>query len=117
MESEKDVKENIINFAKVKGRYGRKISEEEINALFMGLLKIVKKSAEEASQQLKEECDAASENFRSCLIELNATQMDLKKEREEKESLMMKLEMQQQQICRLLRKWSAKNKREQNRAE
>lgn len=109
MENEKDVKENIINFAKVKGKYNKKISEEEINTLFMGLIKIVKKSAEDDyDRELKEECDSATENFRQCLMELNTVQMELKKERDTKQVLLERLEMQQQQICLLLKKLTIK---------
>lgn len=109
MENDKDVKENIINFAKVKGKYNKKISEEEINALFLGLIKIVKKSAEDDfDKELKEECDFATENFRQCLMELNTVQMELKKELDIKQVLLERLELQQQQICLLLKKLTMK---------
>ncbi|NCB48267.1 MAG: hypothetical protein EOM55_01360 [Clostridia bacterium] len=105
MENDKKVKENIINFEKVKGKYSKKISEEEINALFLGLIKIVKKSAQEDyDKELKEECDSATENFRQCLIELNTVQMELKKELNIKQVLLERLEVQQEQICLLLKK-------------
>jgi len=109
MEIEKDVKENIINFAKVKGKYCKKISEDEINALFMGLIKIVKKSAQDDFEdELKEECFSATENFRQCLMELNASQMELKKEKDLKQVLLERLELQQEQICLLLKKLATK---------
>ena len=109
MKNENDAVENIINFAKVKGKYVKKISDEEINALFLGLIKIVKKSAlDDVSRELKEDCECANANFRECLIELNSTQIELKKLKEENEMLCMKLEIEQEHICRLLRKISKK---------
>jgi len=111
MGNEKEIKENIINFAKVKAKYNKKISDEEINALFMGLIKIVKKSAEEDyDKEIKEECFFANENFRQCLIELNSVQMELKKEKDLKQTLLEKIESQQQQICLLLKRLSLKTK-------
>ncbi len=102
-------KENIINFEKMKAKYNKKISDEEIQALFLGLIKIVKNSArDECDNDLKEGYLNATENFRQCLMELNDTQMKLKQEHEEKIKLEAKLQNQEKLICALFKKFSKK---------
>jgi hypothetical protein len=97
----------IINFAKEKGKYNKKISDEEINALFLGLVKIVKRSAEEElSDELKKECAFATENFRQCLMELNDAQMNIKKQYNDNQLLQEKLNKKDEQICLLVRRLS-----------
>ena len=98
---------NIINIASAKRSFNKKITDSEINALFLGLLKIVKKSAlENANEELKKECEDASLNFRQTIIELNEKEKELKRIKELNDGLNLKIESQQQQICMLLKKLS-----------
>lgn len=102
-------KNKIINFDFVRNKLNKKITEDEINALFSGLVKIVKKSAlENAEIELKTECNEANENFRSTLIDLNKKEQELKILQEENRELNLKIEAQKEQICSLLQKLSNK---------
>lgn len=99
-------KENIISvdFSK---RKNKKISDSEINSLFLGLVRIVKKNAEQSlNEELKNECFEATQNFRQTLIDLNKTESELKKEKEKNYELSLKIESQKEQICSLLQKLS-----------
>lgn len=101
--------QNIININSAKSKMNKKISDNDINALFMGLVKIVKKSAMEcANEELKSECSEANENFRQTLIDLNKKEAQLKIMQEENRELNLKLEAQKEQICFLLQKLSSK---------
>ncbi len=98
---------NVINISKAKDKLNKKISDNEINALFMGLIRIVKKAAiENANIELKTECDMANENFRQTIIDLNKKEAELKKVQEVNIQLKEKVESQQKQICLLLDKLS-----------
>lgn len=94
---------NIVSFADEKKKLNKGISDDEINSLFMGLLKIVKKSAfDNANCELKNECKDAKQNFAETLKELHCTQIDLKKQMEINVNLQNKIESQQKQICYLV---------------
>lgn len=100
-------KENVINITKAKTKLNKKISDSEINALFMGLLRIIKKSAiESVNSELKSECEFATQNFRQSIIDLNQKEMELKKVYKLNEELNLKIENQKKQICLLLEKLS-----------
>lgn len=102
-------KGKIINFDFEKNRLNKKITDDDINALFSGLVKIVKKSAmENVATELKIECNEANENFRTTLIDLNKKEAELKMLQEENRELNLKLEAQKEQICMLLQKLSNK---------
>ena len=102
-----DKKPNIINIDFAKQKLNKKISDNDINALFMGLVKIVKKSAlENANQELKVECNEANENFRQTLIDLNRKEAELKCMQEVNRELNLKVEAQKEQICSLLQQLS-----------
>ena len=102
---EKD--EKIICIEEGRTSCEKQISDDEINALFLGLAKIVKKAAlESANKELRAECEMSKENFRITLIDLNRTQMELKKSRTEISKLNAKIENQQKQICNLMKKLS-----------
>ena len=101
--------ENIININYAKQKLNKKITDSDINALFMGLVKIVKKSAiESAEQDLKQECDEANENFRQTLVDLNKKEAELKIMQEQNRELNLKVEAQKEQICKLLQKLSSR---------
>lgn len=106
MESvEKDNK--VINIIKAKQELNKNITDSEINALFMGLIKIVKKAAiENANAELKSECLEATQNFRQTIVDLNKKEMELKKAYELNQELNLKVKNQQEQICLLLDKLS-----------
>lgn len=61
-------KDNIIKFSKKK----EKISEAELQALFMGLVRLVKRSAtEEINEQVKSTMERASQELRKTIVALN----------------------------------------------
>ena len=102
-----NMQQNVINITKAKKEMNKKITESEINSLFLGLVKIIKKSAQEnADEELKIECKEANQNFRQTLIDLNKKEVELKKAIEVNRDLNLKIESQQQQICLLLDKLS-----------
>ncbi len=97
-------KEKVINFSKESQKFKKKrIKEDEINSLFLGLLKIVKKWAiQEIDFELRSECEEARSNFTETLKELHETQISLKREKVENYKLHEKIERQQKQICLLI---------------
>ncbi|MBQ9792657.1 MAG: hypothetical protein IJW32_02785 [Clostridia bacterium] len=102
---EKDNK--VISIIKAKQELNKNITDNEINALFMGLIKIVKKAAiENANAELKSECLEATQNFRQTIVDLNKKEMELKKAYELNQELNLKVKNQQEQICLLLDKLS-----------
>lgn len=100
-------KMNVINISKAKDKLSKKVSDSEINALFMGLVRIVKRAAiESANTELKTECEIANQNFRQTIIDLNKKEEELKKLHQKNFELNEKIENQQKQICLLLDKLS-----------
>lgn len=66
-------KDNIIKFEKKKSG----LSEGEIQALFMGLVRLVKRNAmEEAGAKLKSEFDNATNELRKVIVKLNNREKD-----------------------------------------
>lgn len=103
--------ENIIDFAKAKEKFSNRIGDKEINSLFLGLVKIIKKSAiQNVSQELKFECEQAKSNFTQTLKELHETEINLKKEIVMNKALSKKVETQQKQICFLVKLFMDTNK-------
>ena len=96
--------QNVIDFANARQKFDKKsISESEINSLFMGLLKIIKKSAiESANIDLKCECNEAKQNFADTLKELHDTQIETNRQKKLIMRLENKIEVQQKQICYLV---------------
>lgn len=100
-------KMNVINISKAKDKLNKKVSDSEINALFMGLVRIVKKAAiDNANLELRTECEIANQNFRQTIIDLNKKEEELKKMHQKNCELNEKVENQQRQICLLLDKLS-----------
>ena len=103
---EGNVKENVINIASVKNIKNKPLTDSDITALFMGLIKLVKKNAMmEVSEEVKKDCNEANENFRQSLIDLNKTEVLLKKEQEKNLKLTRKLENEEKKFCFLLDKY------------
>ena len=97
-------KKKVINFSKESQKFKKKrIKEDEINSLFLELIKIVKKWAiHEVDFELRSECEEAKGNFTQTLKELHETQIRLKREKVENYKLHEKIEKQQKQICLLI---------------
>ena len=109
VEKVENLKENnkVISIIKAKQELNKNITDSEINALFMGLIKIVKKAAiENANAELKMECLEATQNFRQTIVDLNQKEMELKRVYELNKELNLKIKNQQEQICLLLEKLS-----------
>ena len=67
---------NLIYFKKQEPKV---VSEKDINALFLGLIKLVKKSAAESvEKKLISELDFANSTLRKTLVKLSKTEQDLK---------------------------------------
>ncbi len=67
---------NLIYFKKQEPKV---ISEKDINSLFLGLIKLVKKSAAESvEKKLISELDFANSTLRKTLVKLSKTEQDLK---------------------------------------
>lgn len=96
--------QNVIDFANAKQKFDKKsITDSEINSLFLGLLKIIKKSAiESANIDLKCECNQAKQNFADTLKELHVMQIDFNRQKKLITSLENKIEIQKKQICYLV---------------
>ena len=100
-------KKKVISFKTAKEGMKKRIKEEDINSLFVGLLKIAKKWAiSEVEREIKEECEEAKGNFAMTLKELHDTQIRLKREQVTSYKYLEKIELQQKQICALLSKLS-----------
>lgn len=93
-------KPKIITF---ENKRSKKINDREIAALFMGLLKIVKKYAlEDAEYNCREEINLANQNFRECLKDLTATEQKLKIEVDKNFQLERRSQNLEAQLCALL---------------
>lgn len=72
---------NIIQFKKVQQRT---LSEEEVQSLFIGLVRLVKKSAiEESEEKYRKIITEANENLRKAMLALNNRERDFNKLKEE----------------------------------
>ncbi len=96
--------EKVIDFAKAKEKFENKIGDKEINSLFLGLVKLIKKNAQQSvEKELKVECEQANLNFTQTLKELHESEINLKKEIAMNKVLSKKIENQQKQICFLVK--------------
>ena len=78
--TEKDKPDNVIAFRKM----GRTLSEGEIQSLFMGLVRLVKRTArEESENEYKEKLEEANEALRRTISKLSSKQRDNDKLKEE----------------------------------
>lgn len=99
--------EKIINIASVKTVKNKLLTDSDINALFLGLVKLIKKNANlEVQEDLKRDCKEANENFRQSLIDLNKTEMLLKKEQEKNLKLTNKIMEEERKFCLLFDKYT-----------
>ena len=72
---------NVITFKKTKERT---LSEAEVQSLFMGLVRLVKKTAlEESEEKFKKQISEANENLRKTILALNNRERDYNKLKEE----------------------------------
>lgn len=103
------MEKTLIEFAKAKSRYAKTIGDQEINALFQGLVKIVKRYAiTQVQDELKRECDMATENFRTTIVDLGIAEERLKKQIERNSYLEHIVATQQKKITDLLKKLARK---------
>ena len=94
--------EKVINISTVKGVKNKLLTESDINALFKGLVRLIRKNASlEVEKEIKKDCMEANENFRQTLIDLNKTENLLKKEQEKNLALTKKLDNEQRKFCKL----------------
>lgn len=99
----------LIDFEKAKSKYAKNIGDQEINALFSGLVKIVKRYAiMQVESDLKKECVVAQDNFRSTLIDLQKAEEKLKKQSDRIMYLENIVASQQGKIAKLLKKLARK---------
>lgn len=104
MTSKEEIR-RIIDFASAKRKYDKTLKKEDINALFLGLAKIVRKSAiDEVSLDLKRECEEAKQNFTMTLKDLNKAESMVKILSEENAHLESKIERLKEQVCVLVSK-------------
>ena len=102
--------DKVIDFERAKENMKKRIKEGDIDSLFLGLVKIVKKWAiSEIEQDLKTECEQAKKNFYDTLKELHSIQILLKEERVSNYKNLEKIDEQQKQICYLLSKLGEKS--------
>ena len=86
-------------------RYDKTLKKDDINALFLGLAKIVRKNAiNEVNQDIKRECEEAKQNFTMTLKDLNDAESKVKKLLQENAKLNVLVESLRQQICTLMSK-------------
>ena len=100
LKSMSENEEKIINISTIKNVKNKVLTESDINALFLGLVKLIRKNANlEVSEELKKDCFEANENFRQSLIDLNRVEIQLKKEQEKNLMLTKKLDNEQKRFC------------------
>ena len=72
---------NIITFKKVQQRT---LSDSEVQSLFMGLVRLVKKTAlEESEEKYRKQILQANDNLRKAILELNSRERDYNKLKED----------------------------------
>ena len=101
--TEKFKKNNVLMFPSIENKKAKnKITEEELKGLFMGLIKLVKKSADlEVSNALKKECNFANENLKKALVAMRKKEEEVLSLTEEKSSLVQKVKELEEQIIKL----------------
>ena len=103
------MEKTLIDFEKARSKYAKNIGDQEINALFSGLVKIVKKYAiTQVENDLKRECLMAQNNFRTTLVDLQLAEEKLKKQADEIKHLENVIEAQQKKNAALLKKLASK---------
>ena len=103
--------EKVINIASVKSNKNKPLTDSDINALFLGLVRLIKKNAYlEVSKDLKKDCFEANENFKKSLIDLNRVEVMLKKEQEKNLKLETKILEEEKKFCLLFDKYVRKVK-------
>ena len=103
MTNKEQIRQKIIFFEKAKNKLQKKVNNNDINALFLGLANIVKKNAlDEVSRDLKNECKNATQNFRQTLIDLSKAETMLKSLQLENFVLKERVEKLQNQVCCLI---------------
>ena len=91
------MKDNIINF-----KNKSKISESEINGLFLGLVKLVKKLAlEEANEMLPKDVRLLKEEMQALNLELSKKDSQIDKLKEENNMLKSKIKVKNLKILQL----------------
>ena len=96
----------IINIASIKNTKNKLLTESDIMALFLGLVKLIKKNASlEVEDEIKKDCLEANYNFRQTLIDLNKTEALLKKEQEKNLKLSNKIIQEEKKFCLLFNKY------------
>ena len=96
-------KNNVLVFPSIENKTQKnKITEEELKGLFMGLVKLVKKSADlEMSNALKKECNFANENLKKALVAMRKKEEEVLSLTEENSSLLQKVKQLEEQIIKL----------------
>lgn len=93
----------VINIESAKNSLSKKLTDSDINSLFLGLIRLVKKTAQEnVNKELKDDYINATNNFRQTLIDLNKIEIKLKREQQKNVELEILVESQKEQICYLL---------------
>ncbi len=71
---------NVVSFDKEKQKLSNKLSDKDINLLFLGLVKLIKREAfKEANLQLKKECEFATYNYQKALSLLKQKEHEVDK--------------------------------------
>ena len=72
--------DNVVSFDKEKQKLSNKLSDKDINLLFLGLVKLIKREAfKEANLQLKRECEFATYNYQKALNLLKQKESEVDK--------------------------------------
>lgn len=89
--------DNIIKF-----RNKNKITDSEINGLFLGLVRLIKKLAmEEASEKLKPDARGLSKEVQELSLALSQREVEIEKLKEENKSLKNKIKVKNLKILQL----------------
>ncbi|MDD4211396.1 MAG: hypothetical protein PHC46_03285 [Clostridia bacterium] len=94
---------NVLNFPqKIKQNVKNKLTDDELKGLFMGLVKLVKKSATmDVNNTLKEECSYANENLRKTIIAMRQKQQEIIKLSDVNKELSKKVKQLENKIIAL----------------
>jgi hypothetical protein len=103
IEGVKTVTGKVLNFPKANpAKINGKLSDEELKGLFMGLVKLVKKSATlEISSTLKAECNYLGKNLRHTLVAMSKKQKAIIELTERNKSLKSKLGLLEEKVKQL----------------
>lgn len=99
------MEKTLIDFAKAKSKYAKSIGDKEINALFSGLIKIVKRYAiTQVQDDIKRECAMAQENFRTSIVDLQLAEEKIKQQEDKLKYMENVVLCQQEKIATLIKK-------------